>query len=426
MARRIDIPGPGAVSPDGQFLFTSTLVFYDVQSGRFGQTLVPLSDELCLSVGPQGHYIGPRDAESQLVYVVQSGGDTKVLSPGDFERAYGWRNDPQRVVDDPEVYRHLVVSEAMAAVAAAMALEPRLTDGRVVGAARLPLRNRLDEPLRFRIAWKLPPGSPWSVQPPGYDQTMAPDQAQVATFLLRCNRGAGEPLHPAPVAHVQILAVDGTVLQDREAAVALEVKPFMLQHRPSMRCTPRAASPRVDGHLDDDAWQRPPDAPGFLLRRLEGWGSTTTQVWTACDAQHLYFAFRCAEPNLPGLVLKARNRDDPAWQDDSVELLLQPDPGTSHHFFIAVTAGGVVLDRDAQDDWGWTSSGRFAAGREAGGWTLEAAIPWSELGLAGPPAGSTWGLQLARNRIQAAGEVSQWSPTMRLNAEVEHFGRLEF
>jgi hypothetical protein len=46
---------------------------------------------------PDGHYRGALGVEKGIVYVVQTEAGQELLDPDEFEKKYGWKNDPQRV-----------------------------------------------------------------------------------------------------------------------------------------------------------------------------------------------------------------------------------------------------------------------------------------------------------------------------------------
>src|SRR5919108_1906074 len=70
--------------------------------------------------------------------------------------------------------------------------------------------------------------------------------------------------------------------------------------RPELRATRLPQPPVIDGVLDDDAWRN--QAP----LATDGWRSYNplhgdtipqqTKVWAAYDADYLYFAFQCDDP----------------------------------------------------------------------------------------------------------------------------------
>jgi WD40 repeat protein len=94
---------PGLISPDGRtfaagFLTATRLV--DLDNGRPGATLTlvrPGSPDQFLALSPDGHYVGPAGVEHEIVYVVQTAEGQEPLSPDEFTKKHGWKNDPQRV-----------------------------------------------------------------------------------------------------------------------------------------------------------------------------------------------------------------------------------------------------------------------------------------------------------------------------------------
>src|SRR6185369_12936090 len=75
-----------------------------------------------------------------------------------------------------------------------------------------------------------------------------------------------------------------------------------------------AESPRVDGELDDAAWQRiPPLTLSYVDERVPGLPRDHTRVRTACDADGkcLYVAFECRE-TVQNLDDRGVERNDPS------------------------------------------------------------------------------------------------------------------
>ena len=78
------------------------------------------------------------------------------------------------------------------------------------------------------------------------------------------------------------------------------------------------------------------------------------------------------------------------------------------YYQIVVNAAGVVYDSREQDA-SWNGDLSVAVGREAGGWTVELAVPWASLGAERPKAGAKIRVLVARNRRAAgASELSLW------------------
>lgn len=56
---------------------------------RHGQAVV---------VGADGHWLGTRCAEKEIVYVIKTAAGQETLTPREFYKRYGWKNDPSKVV----------------------------------------------------------------------------------------------------------------------------------------------------------------------------------------------------------------------------------------------------------------------------------------------------------------------------------------
>jgi hypothetical protein len=67
-------------------------------TGQPRGALTALPQGQWLAVSPAGHYRGPPGVEKEIVYVVQpEAGPQQVLTPAEFEKQYGWKNDPEKV-----------------------------------------------------------------------------------------------------------------------------------------------------------------------------------------------------------------------------------------------------------------------------------------------------------------------------------------
>ena len=89
-------------SPDGQLLaapdYGCRLRFWDMQSGELHAVLLRWHGEEGIVVRHDGHYCVTPGVADQLVYVGQtSDGRQLTLTPDEFERQYGWKNDPSKV-----------------------------------------------------------------------------------------------------------------------------------------------------------------------------------------------------------------------------------------------------------------------------------------------------------------------------------------
>jgi hypothetical protein len=75
----------------------ATTHVWDVATGRVQAVLLGLPRDRALAVGATGHYRCTPGVERDLVYVVQTDRGQETLTPEEFARKYGWKNDPEQV-----------------------------------------------------------------------------------------------------------------------------------------------------------------------------------------------------------------------------------------------------------------------------------------------------------------------------------------
>ncbi len=126
--------------------------------------------------------------------------------------------------------------------------------------------------------------------------------------------------------------------------------------------------PAIDGILDDEAWTEAPLPTGTWLSYNPLHGDQIPQqttVWVAYDAEALYFAFRCDDPEPAGIKTSITRRDN-IWSDDWVGLSLDALGTGQVSYHLMVNPSGIQLDmintvagyEDTSPDWIWSSAGR--------------------------------------------------------------------
>jgi hypothetical protein len=137
-------------------------------------------------------------------------------------------------------------------------------------------------------------------------------------------------------------------------------------------------------------------------------------------------------------------RDDPLWNEEVVEVFLDPDGDGLNYAELEVSPNNVVVDlllarprADLAASLRWDIDGLLTAvGRTPGGWVAEIAIPWPSLEAAGvrspPAAGDTWRVGLYRIKrprgVEGEDEFLAWSLTQadRGFHDPERFGYVRF
>ncbi|HEV8003195.1 MAG TPA: sugar-binding protein [Planctomycetaceae bacterium] len=181
----------------------------------------------------------------------------------------------------------------------------------------------------------------------------------------------------------------------------------------------RAESPlKIDGRLDDAAWQAAPWSEDFV--DIEGDRRPRPRLRTRAkmlwDAQYFYIAAELEEPHVWGTLTK---HDSIIFNDNDFELFIDPD-GDNHEYYefemnALNTSWDLFLTRPYKDDGradnGWDIAGLKTAVHVAGtlnnpsdrdtGWTVEIAIPWDALREfahrpAPPHDGDQWRVDFSR------------------------------
>jgi WD40 repeat protein len=75
----------------------NSVEIWDVQAAKSLGTIVMLTDNAWLTCAPEGHFRGSPRVERELVYVVQTEAGQETLTPAEFNKQYGWKNDPEKV-----------------------------------------------------------------------------------------------------------------------------------------------------------------------------------------------------------------------------------------------------------------------------------------------------------------------------------------
>jgi WD40 repeat protein len=87
------------VSPDCRLVATTcggVIRLEELATTKILRTLVTTPEGGSVIIGRTGHYLASPDAEKHLVYVVQTATGQETLTPEEFSKRYGWKNDPQQ------------------------------------------------------------------------------------------------------------------------------------------------------------------------------------------------------------------------------------------------------------------------------------------------------------------------------------------
>jgi hypothetical protein len=221
------------------------------------------------------------------------------------------------------------------------------------------------------------------------------------------------------------------------------------QQLPVYRSVKAVDAIRVDGKLDEFTWSMLPRVGRFRsIRGPDAPAKHATEAVVTWDDQNLYVAFLCWDPNPWGKMTK---RDEHLWEEEVVEVFLDPDADGQNYPELEVSPNNVVVDLliprpragALAKAIAWDIAGlQTAVGRHKAGWTAEIAMPWKSLAGSGrstaPKPGEKWRVGLYRIKrpggpgkdeaIRARDEYLAWSPTRpeRGFHDPERFGIVEF
>jgi hypothetical protein len=188
----------------------------------------------------------------------------------------------------------------------------------------------------------------------------------------------------------------------------------------------RAGAPvTIDGALDEAAWTTAPVAVLQFLWESQTGPKQMTRARLLWDAQALYVGFDADDADI---TAQFRERDDPTYRDDAVEIFINPNPQQEAVYYgFEMNARGVLYDYlnynsrtlfkrfDATGVKVVTSLRGSLNDRTDTdkGWSLEAMIPWpnfEELSRRPPTAGTVWKANFNRwDGVQPNRRMSIWS-----------------
>ncbi|MBY0243794.1 MAG: carbohydrate-binding family 9-like protein [Burkholderiaceae bacterium] len=214
----------------------------------------------------------------------------------------------------------------------------------------------------------------------------------------------------------------------------------------------RASAPiRIDGKLDDRAWQNAPWSADFV--DIEGAGKPRpkfrTRVKMLWDERYLYIAAEMEEPDVKASLTE---HDAVIFKDNDFEVFLKPLPATDSYYEFEINALNTGWDlflpkpynAGGQPDNSWDIAGLKSAVAVQGslnqstdkdrGWTVEMAFPLDAFATrqAVPPPvpGTTWRINFSRVQWTAGKPIEDnwvWSPQGVINMHVpERWGYLHF
>ena len=251
-----------------------------------------------------------------------------------------------------------------------------------------------------------------------YPHNMAPVYLEIVSEMT------GVPYAPSPGAVAALSKVQNAFTPERLSIA---------------RVPPDVASPVIDGDLLDPAWEQATHVPAFVRNRVYARLplSGKTEAWITYDADALYAAWRCHEPDMTLLITKGNaQRDSDVYSGDSVELWITPGTAVRPAYQVIINPENHAYDSRDLKPGDYHGAWRSAVIKREGDWQVELALPWTDLGVDAPQAGDVRRANLNRIRrgredqlkrwrqqgLSTRSELSSWSPYDRGFAEITNLG----
>jgi len=183
--------------------------------------------------------------------------------------------------------------------------------------------------------------------------------------------------------------------------------------RPSKYPPPRrfeiaraASAPQIDGNLDEPAWATALtfDLPFEWQPADNAPPPVATEFFATYDDKFFYAAWRCHDPNPQAIRAHLMDRDDADTlvQDDHVTLMVDPWGDGRRAFQLRINPLGVQADaifgeNEGVEDFSFDMIWDAAARITADGYTVEIAVPLSQLRFPRTPGKQTWRFDVGRS-----------------------------
>lgn len=231
------------------------------------------------------------------------------------------------------------------------------------------------------------------------------------------------------------------------AAHAQDAQPVPLSYDCHYTKTPI----RIDGRIDDPAWQKAPWTSDFVdiegaSKPLPRFRTRAKMLW---DDKYLYIAAELEEPNVTGTLTK---HDSVIFHDNDFEVFIKPLPETESYYEFEINALNTGWDlflpkpynEGGRADNSWDIDGLKTAVAIQGtlnhpddtdrGWTVEIAYPLnafeSRQHVPRPQKGTAWRINFSRVEWKPGNPKEDnwvWSPQGVINMHVpERWGYLHF
>lgn len=185
-----------------------------------------------------------------------------------------------------------------------------------------------------------------------------------------------------------------------------------------VRAKRTAQTPRIDGKLDDLAWESAEIIDKLIQREpKEGAPATEkTEIRILYDDRNLYFGIMCFDSEPGRIVAKEMRRDAELMNDDYFTVILDTYNDHRNAFAFSINPlgaqrDGLIRDEGASRNPDWDGVWVVKTLPGPDGWSAEIAIPFRTLRFSKEKE-QTWGINFVRY-IARKREEDFWTPMLR-------------
>jgi hypothetical protein len=237
------------------------------------------------------------------------------------------------------------------------------------------------------------------------------------------------------------LATLATILAPTVAAAQTSIVPHIPSESPApsgsrashtVRVAPVEGEIRIDGRLDEQAWERAEIASDFIQQRPHPGASAThrTEARVLYGRDAVYVGMRMHDSAPDSILTQLARRDATGLNSDWAHVVIDSYNDRRTAFRFSVNPSGVKRDvmhfDDTNEDGGWDAVWEVATSRDSLGWTAEFRIPLSQLRYQSTDAQTeaVWGINFIRD-VARLEERSWWAPILpETSGMVSRFGEL--
>ncbi|MBT8244142.1 MAG: carbohydrate binding family 9 domain-containing protein [Winogradskyella sp.] len=173
------------------------------------------------------------------------------------------------------------------------------------------------------------------------------------------------------------------------------------QDKKTLHVNRNEIAPKIDGNLNDSAWQNAEIATDFISFQpeigLKASKDVRTEVKMTYDDQAIYISAYLYDD--PSKIMKQQTNRDDFGQADFFLVVINPNNDAQNDTTFFVFASGqqadAIVNPTIGEDFGWNAVWKSAVKMQDDGWTVEIKIPYRALRFPEQET-PTWGIQFHR------------------------------